>query len=155
MKCPVKCRSNGVEHLKKWTMETSRPTKSSFTRKSSSLAWTSCSMCTLTPCQYTHILQASDPLLHTPPEAPMFFLRKCVLEELVSTICHGCPRTSPIDSNGSHIYCASCDCRNERVTWQMKTNIWVTYHMHGSSTAHFKRLKISCGLKDEKIVLQK
>lgn len=42
---------------------------------------------------------------------------------LVSTICHGCPRTSPIVSNGSHMYCAVCDWKNERVTWQMKTNI--------------------------------
>lgn len=50
----------------------------------------------------------------------MSFLRKCVLRELFSTICHGCPRTSRIDTNGSHIH---CDWRNKRVTCEMKTNI--------------------------------
>lgn len=133
-------------------MVTSRPTKSSFTRKSNSLAWTLCSMCTPTPCQYTHILQASNShSYYTPsprPEAPMSFLRMCILEELFSTICHGCPRTSPTHTNGFHTH---CHWRNERVTCEMKTNMWIASHFRQRKCSLQEpnlALRILCGTKD-------
>lgn len=42
------------------------------------------------------------------PEGPMFFLKKCVVQELVSTICHGCPGTSGTDAELSVICWPTC-----------------------------------------------
>lgn len=142
MKCPVQCWSlEDGENLQWLTMVTSRPTKSCF-RKSSSLAWTLCSMSTLTPCQYTHIPQANDSHSHYSapplPEAPMFILRKYVFEELVSTICHGRPRTSPINTSASHTHRTSCARMNERVTNKNKYLYYIIVQPFPSGT----RLKL-------------
>lgn len=60
--------SKGPENLKNWSLVTSLWTKSSFTRKSSSLAWTWCSMCAFTPCQYyPHPPSQRFPFLINPP----------------------------------------------------------------------------------------
>lgn len=52
----IKVTERVAENLKQPSMVNSCLSKSPFTRKSSPLAWT----LSLTPCQYIHILQASD-----------------------------------------------------------------------------------------------
>lgn len=72
-------------------------------------------------CPYTlPVLSTSSkpaiPILNKPPpptlENPMSFRRKCVLEELVSTICHG----YPIDANGAPKFESSTHWMSVKVT---------------------------------------
>lgn len=89
----IKVTERVAENLKQRSMVNSCLSKSSFTRKSSPLAWTLslCFASISTSCK------RAIPILNTlpspMPEAPVLFLRKRVLEELVATICHGCPGT--------------------------------------------------------------
>lgn len=77
------------------------------------------------------------------PEGPMSFLKKCVVQELVSTICHGCPGTSGTDAELSVVCWTTCFSISESVTY-----IWIAYGWgyHGllfDSTAKTLPIRVS------------
>lgn len=89
----IKVTERVPEHLKQRSMVNSCLRKSSFTRKSSPLAW-ALSLCFASiPTSCKRAIPILNTLPSPMPEAPVLFLRKRVLEELVVTICHGCPGT--------------------------------------------------------------